>query len=312
MFIFASLLKKYIIRMKSIRVLNILVVLIMFTNFSIQAQKFGLRAGLNYTKFKGPLEAEEKYSTTSGWHFGVNYAYSLSDVLALNGELLYTQTGTSYSYLGDSFYKIPLSSSNSLIPNAYLYEKGKTDLTMKISNAYITIPLTVQWDVSNKIELSAGVYGSVLIGPKGNGTIKFNSYRDDTRNPDSLFFQHSLIYNYNTDKAGQSTGQVGPWVFVNKDKTPIAKGAGAYYNYLSTELEGKLYKPYDYGLTGGISYFVNKGLFLGLRYDFGLVDITNNEVDVSRKTYDETNNRFKFSKDFDRNVGFQVSFGFRF
>jgi hypothetical protein len=294
--------------MKVIRPLILVFTFFLATNTGLQAQKFGLRAGLNYTKFKGPLEVEEKYSTSSGWHFGVNYAYFLTDVISIKGELLYTQTGTAYKYLGESFYKVPLSSGLTLIPNAYLYDKGKTDLQMKISNAYITVPLVLQWSVSDKIELSAGVYGSILIGPKGNGTLKFTSLAK----PDSLFFKQSLIYNYNSDKAGESSGAVGPWVFVNKDRTPIARDAGAYYNYLPTELEGKLFKPYDYGLTGGISYFVNKGLFLGLRYDFGLVDITNNEVDVSRKSFDETTNKFKFSKDFDRNVGFQVSFGFRF
>ncbi len=274
----------------------------------LQAQKFGLRAGLNYTKFSGPTEVEEKYTTTSGWHFGVNYAYYLTDILAVKGELIYTQIGTNYDYSGQSFYKVPLSSGLSLLPNAYLYEKGKTDLKMKISNAYVTVPLVLQFSAGDKFEFSAGVYASVLIGPKGNGTLKFVS----NDQPDSLFFKQSLVHNYNSDVAGQSTGLAGPYVFVNKTRTPIARDAGAYYNYLSTELEGNLYKPIDFGLTGGISYFINKGLYIGFRYDFGLVDITNNSVDASRKTYDETNNRFNFSKDFDRNVGFQATFGFRF
>lgn len=48
---------------------------------------------------------------------------------------------------------------------------------MKISNAYLTIPVTLQWQATNKIEVSAGVYASYLIGPRGNGTIYFEKTR---------------------------------------------------------------------------------------------------------------------------------------
>jgi len=268
----------------------------------LSAQSFGIRAGLNYTSFSGPLESgvNEKYSIANGFHFGINYAYNFADKLAFKGELLYTQIGSSYNYDGDSFYKIPIG-------NAFVYEKGKSTIEMKISNAYISIPLTLQWDVSKKIELSAGIYGSFLIGPKGNGTIYFE------KNKDSLFFKQSLIHSYNKDEAGGiATSAAGPSVFVDGKVVTLAKDAGAYYNYLSTEKEGSLYKKYDFGLTGGISYFINRGFYIGLRYDIGLVDITNNKVDYLRKTFDEENSRFKLSDDFDRNVGFQVSFGFRF
>jgi hypothetical protein len=166
-----------------------------------------------------------------------------------------------------------------------------------------------QFQASKKFEFNVGVYGSYLIGPKGNGTIVFNS----TEHPDSIYFQQSLIHNYNSDVAGGiASNTIGSGIFVDGIVVKLARDAGAYYNYLGTEKVGKLYKPYDYGLTGSVSYFINKGFYLGLRYDFGLVDITNNDVDVQRKTYDETTTKAKLSKDFDRNVGFQVSFGFSF
>ncbi|MBK7634687.1 MAG: hypothetical protein IPJ13_10625 [Saprospiraceae bacterium] len=91
----------------------------------------------------------------------------------------------------------------------------------------------------------------------------------------------------------------------------LARDAGAYYNYASTEMDGKLYNRWDFGLTGGISYFINKGFYFGLKYDFGLMDITNNKMDFLRKK--QTKLRAKvLSNHFDRNVGFQASFGFRF
>jgi hypothetical protein len=271
-------------------------------SFLLSGQSFGIRAGLNYTKFSGPLEdgVNEAYSLSNGFHFGVNYAYKFADKFSIKGEALYTQVGTKYNYNGSSFYKIPIGS-------AFVFEKGNSTIEMKVSNAYVCIPLTVQWQISKKIELSAGVYASILIGPKGSGTIYFE------KNKDSLYFKQSLIHNYSSDVAGGvATSTIGPSVFVDGKVVTLARDAGAYYNYLSTEKEGNLYKPYDFGLTGGINYFINKGFYVGLRYDFGLVDITNNKVDYLRKTYDEENQKFKFSNQFDRNVGIQISFGFRF
>lgn len=271
----------------------------------VSAQSFGIRAGLNYTKFSGPLEqgVSETNSLSNGFHFGVNYAYKFADRLSLKGELLYTQIGTKYAYNGESFYKIPIGT-------AFVYEKGNSTIQMKVSNAYVSIPITLQFELSKKVELNLGIYGSVLIGPKGNGTVVFESYA----HPEGIRFSQSLIHSYSSDEAGESilSRNTGPAIFVDGEKVPLARSAGAYYHYQASEKVGNLYKRYDFGLTGGLSYFINKGFYFGFRYDFGLLDITNNKVDYKRKTYDEVNNLFNFSDDFDRNVGIEASFGFKF
>ena len=269
---------------------------------SMMGQSFGIRAGLNYTSFKGPLESgvNEKYNISNGFHFGINYGYNFADYFTVRGEIVYTQVGTGYSYDGDSYYKIPLG-------NAFLYEKGKSTIEMKVSNAYISVPLTLQWQVSKKLEVSAGVYASYLIGPRGNGTIYFE------KNKDSLFFKQSLIHNYSKDVAGGIANNApGATVWVDGIVVTLAKDAGAYYNYLITEKDGSLYNRVDFGITGGVSYFINRGFYIGLRYDYGLLDITNNKMDFLRKTYDTATSRGILSNHFDRNVGFQASFGFRF
>jgi hypothetical protein len=272
----------------------------------LSAQSFGIRAGLNYTKFSGPLEqgVNETNSLSNGFHFGVNYAYKFADRISLKGEILYTQIGTKYDYNGESFYKIPIGTSG------YVYEKGNSNIQMKVSNAYIALPITVQFEVSKKIELNVGLYGAFLIGPKGNGTIVFESYE----NPAGIKFSQSLIHSYNSDAAGESilSRTTGPAIYVDGAVVTLARSAGAYYHYQASEKVGNLYNRYDFGLTGGLSYFINKGFYFGIRYDFGLLDITNNKVDHKRKTYDEVNNLFNFSDDFDRNVGIQASFGFKF
>lgn len=265
-------------------------------------QSFGIRAGLNYSKFSGNLEegVNESYGLANGFHFGVNYAYKFADDFSIKSELLYTQIGSLYNYDGDSFYKIPIN-------NGFAYEKGRSTIEMKISNAYLSVPISIQWQVNKKIELGIGAYASFLIGPRGNGTIYFE------KDTDSLFFKQSLIHNYNSDAAGAAaTDARGPAIWVNGLVVNLARDVGAYYNLQESEKNGNLYKSFDFGLTGAFNYFINKGFYLGLRYEIGLIDITNNNVDFLRKTYDETNTKLKLSNHFDRNVGFQFSFGFRF
>ena len=178
---------------------------------------------------------------------------------------------------------------------------------MKISNAYLTVPVTLQWQATKKIEVSAGLYASYLIGPRGNGTIYFE------KNKDSLFFKQSLVHNYYKDEAGGIANSApGASVWVEGIVVTLARDAGAYYNYGATEMDGKYYNRWDFGLTGGVSYFINRGFFFGVRYDFGLRDITNNGMDYLRKDTDPTTGKGILSNHFDRNVGIQASFGFRF
>ena len=277
-------------------------VLLMFQG--VDAQSFGLRAGLNYSKFSGPAEnAGESYSLTNGFHFGVNYTYRFTSDLGLNLELVYTQIGSKYNYNGASFYRVPLG-------QALFYEKGHTEINMKISNAYLSLPVMMQWKINRKFEINAGVYAALLVGPRGAGTLRFVSDDD----PEGLRFRNSLIHNYFSDNAAASaTGIAGPQVYIADGKiATIAKDAGAYYNYRKNELNGVLYNRVDFGLAGSFNYFINKGFFVGLRYEYGLLDVTNNRVDVRRTQYDESRNKYIFSDDFDRNIGFQLSFGFRF
>lgn len=75
---------------------HILLSVLLLSVFVGSSQSFGIRAGLNYTKFSGPLEqgVNETNSLSNGFHFGVNYAYKFADRLSVKGELLYTQIGT--------------------------------------------------------------------------------------------------------------------------------------------------------------------------------------------------------------------------
>ncbi|MFN8338246.1 MAG: outer membrane beta-barrel protein [Saprospiraceae bacterium] len=280
----------------------IVLLMVLISWSGINGQSFGIRAGLNYTKFSGPVEqgVNERFSLTNGFHFGVNYAYKFADIFSVKGELLYTQIGSKYNFDGDSYYKVPIGTG-------FYYEKGFTSINLKVSNAYVSLPITFQWELSKKLEVFAGGYVSYLVGPRGNGTLYFTQYTE------TIGIKQSLIHNYYSDVAGGiATSTLGPWLEVGGKTVQLYRDAGAYYNLLASEKEADLYKSMDYGLLGGFNYFINKGFYVGLRYEYGLRDVTDNRVDFIKKSFDEDNNVGIKAEHFDRNVGFEVSFGFRF
>ena len=72
---------------------------------------------------------------------------------------------------------------------------------------------------------------------------------------------------------------------------------GAYYNYNSDE---KLFRRLDFGLVGGLAYYLNNGLYVGARYQFGLTDVTNdgNDLRVTADPDDPTRQFNQGDKDY--------------
>ena len=273
----------------------------------MMAQSFniGVRAGLNYSTFKGPLEESinEDYAVSSGFHFGLNYTQNFSDVFSVRLEVLYVQNGAKKSFGGEgteSFYKIPIPSSEDII------ERGRLDYDLDISNAYISFPVTAHLNITEKIEVSAGAYISMLVGPTATGLQTFIS----TENDSLIQFRQSLDFNYNSDVAGegQAIGR-SPGIKVNGVVVYLPKFAGAYYQF--NEKKANAMNFLDYGLIVGVSYNINRGFYIGVRADIGLADITNNDTDISRAEYSE-NNSYIYRDDKDTHFGLQGSFGFRF
>ncbi|MBK8548928.1 MAG: PorT family protein [Saprospiraceae bacterium] len=266
----------------------------------MNAQKLGIRAGLNYSKFQGPVETgvNEKNILTNGFHFGFTYAYPIIENLSVRGELMYSQLGNKFEYDGESYYKIRYD-------GGIINEKGNSIIDLKVTNNYIGLPVMLQYTYK-KFEVSFGGYFNYLIQSKGSGTQRFKSYDK----PDEIFMKQTLDHNYKKDEAG-SGSLTGPAIIINDKSLFLFKNTGAYYQFSSAEKSGNLYNNVDYGLTGGLSYFFTKGFFAGLRYDYGLTDLTNDRMDPSRKSLDE-NGEFIFKNDFDRHISLQISLGFRF
>ena len=288
------------------RLYRLLVVLFFTCTFQlVNSQTFGVRAGLNYSKFLGPSETGvvEKYGFSNGFHFGLSYSYDMTDLFSIRTELVYIQNGSTYDFEGDSYYIIRQ-------PNKTTFEKGNLEkYNLNISNAYISIPVVANYSINNKWEIFGGAYLNMLIGPTGRGQMTFESFD----RPDEIRFKQSLDFRYNNDEAIEITGRTVPLneigILVDGDIVTLPTFAGAYTR--QGEKTGNKFNFLDFGLTAGFHYFLNKGFFVGLTFDYGIPDLTNNNVDFSLKELNPDNS-FKFSDDKDSHFGIQASFGFRF
>lgn len=268
----------------------------------ISAQSMGVRAGLNYSTFLGPTEVGERLRITNGFHFGFNYGYNITNRLNIRGELVYTQIGSKMSYSGGSYYKIPLSATN------IIYERGQADLYLEISNAYIAVPFTANFYLTPRIEVFGGIGANFLINPVARGTLRFESFD----RPSDIVFRQNLDYRYYKDKAGavaESSNATHPIIIVGDSRVTIPKFAAAYTHY--TEKDGPAYRWFDATAIFGFNVFLNKGLYTGIRVNYGLTDVSRNQMDRSLRELNEDNS-FIFRDDFDRNLNFDISLGFRF
>jgi len=273
--------------------------LISASTVKAQGLNFGIRAGLNYGTFLGNETPEEDYNLASGFHFGINVGYEINDLFFLRGEILYTQQGTGYDYNGDGYYIFNVPTDNRFVI------QDSTNLSLEISNAYVSFPLTAHVSALEKWEFHAGGYVSFLVSPIGAGTWRFGS----RENPDHLFEQ-GLNYSYRGDGPGEINNFANEILLIaDGQNASVPSLVGAYY--LFQEDRGSLINRIDYGLTGGVSYFLNRGLYVGLKGWYGLKDVTNNNVDYSYRRLNPDGS-FIFSDDFDRNLNIDISLGFKF
>lgn len=288
---------------------SIWLIALFLISFQLTAQhKVGVRAGLNYSSYNGPLEMNESYGVSSGFHFGVNYTYILPSKIGLRAELLYIQRGTKQSYQTDEGYYI----INPIIPSNLesFVEIGKVDMDLDISSAFLSIPLTVNYRLTKGIEIFGGASIDFMVGPTAKGKVDFES---NERSEDIRFIQ-SLDHNYGSDFAGEYNdfSQSNVIIRVDGELVTIPKVIGAYYNHTAAERErGDRLNAFNTHLIGGVNYFLNSGFYIGARYEYGLLDTTNDNADISLVSLDEEDN-YIYREDFDQPFTISISFGFRF
>lgn len=279
---------------------SIVALLIIVSIGYINAQSIGVRAGWNLSKFDGPLETHETFKLNNGFHFGVNYGYKFSPKFMLRTELLYNQVGTKHNYDGASYYLIYTSDKT-------VYEKGKKTINLEITNSYVSLPISAVLSPTKKIEIFGGCSTNFLVSSSGRGTLRFES----DANPGNIVFRQALDYRfYNDDAKTASSGNLSTIkIRVDGKIVDLPKSVGAYYQ--TDARPASQYKWYNFNVFGGANYFLNKGFYVGARYEYGLTDISNDIMDVSQEVLND-NYSFVKRKDKDRQLTWQLSVGFRF
>lgn len=288
----------------------ILSILFILAGCSVYAQgefSGGFKAGLNFNNFDAPTEnANESFSNKTGFHIGISMVYSLTDIFGLKGELMYSQKGTQYDYSGDSYFTFYTTGANAGIP---IYATGKRDANFAITNTYIDLPVLVYARLGI-VEFEAGVNAGVLVSSRGSGALTFSG---TTLTGSAIEeFTTNLDMGYYSSEQGASAIESGANVTINTIGAVLPSTINAYYE--AADNDDKRYKTLDFGLNAGVAVYINSGLYLGFRANYGLTDVSNEAQDLSleKLNINGAENPYIKRDDVDRNLSIQTSVGFRF
>lgn len=266
---------------------------------------YGFRAGLSYSKLLGDVEmdangnAVEEYQFASGFHIGIAFNYAVTDLFGFRGELLFTQRGTEHAYDGESYIFLARATQDQRLL------LGRRDQDVNISTANLEVPLLTYFK-AGPFEFMGGFNVSVLMAATGGGGLNFEGVSPNGNAVDP--FRITLSYNYVKDEAGSRGPSTIP-VRIDGNTVLTPSIQGAYYDY--DVKDGNYFNTFDIGLMGGLSYYLNPGLYLGGRVIYGLTDVDDNQYDISLMSLDASNNYIQRA-DKNRNLTIQVSIGFLF
>jgi len=272
-----------------------------------QSYNIGIRAGLNQSKLTGPVDPNfgEKRGLSGGFHFGVNFQWNFNEIIGIRSEVLYTQAGGTYEMESpNGFYVFDLPNA----PSFVLRDTSRVKLEM--SNAYIQFPQTLHVKVSEKIELFAGAYVGLLINPVATGTIEFGGPNFTQEHS----FIQGLNFNYFSDRDPQNgffnrgTAPILIRVQGQDDDIPSIVNSQDLWN---NGAASSRFLSVDYGLIGGATYYINRGLYVMGRVEFGGRDITRNSTDYSFKEVNDSG-ALVYDSEKNKHLGIAVSLGFRF
>lgn len=296
-------------------VLSLCLPLLLCTGVSAQGFSGGFRAGLNFITESGPVEMSEDGATnyqrvnrTTGFHVGATFAYEFTDLVGVKADLMYSQKGGEFIYDGPAYLYL-YNGPDDMEGEFYF---GDRSSEADVVNSYIDIPIMAYYKLG-KLEIEGGFSAGFLVGSRVSGGFTYSNLTTPSGERiggADYELSANIDGNYFSDLAGggsisgfSDTALPGSRDFFPPD------AVGAYYNSNSNE---KLYRRLDFGLVGGLSYYLNNGLYIGGRYQLGLTDVTNDENDI-RITADPDNPGRTFNsneKDYTRSI--QASVGFRF
>lgn len=295
-----------LIKTKTMTRLFILVLMLSigFTTGKAQDVSAAFKAGLNLSRFSGPFEMDsnnqelEKFSFATGFHLAGGVNVRFTDLFGMRAELMYSQKGVEYTFDGESYWIFYPSDGSEI------YSTGTRSRVLSITNTYFDLPV-VGYIRYGRIELSAGASIGALISSRGQGEVIYSGQTVGGEAIDP--FTIALDFNYFKDDVQRTDVGESENRLIQGKSVDIPKNVGA--NYAVFGPEEKLFNTLDIGLVAGAAFFLNDGLYVGIRLNYGLVDVTNEEKDISYVNLDE-NRDFIPRNDFDRNVSLQISVGF--
>lgn len=284
---------------------TLLPALLLLLSYGTHAQEFsgGFRAGLNFIAFSGDQEMRdgttlEEFKRTTGFHVGATFAYAVTDLFGFKADLMYSQKGGEVRYAGPSYFYLYSDASDTEGIRVF----GDLDSERDVLNSYIDIPAVVYYRLG-PIELEGGVSAGFLVNSRASGSATFTN----TILPDGRLIDN-VSYNYDYNYFGEPIG-FDAIVEPNATRSGYPSVIDAYYN---SDDNRPLYRRLDFGLVGGAALFLNNGLYLGLRYQYGLTDATRGENDQRLTRSDNVADREYNTGDKDYNRVIQTSVGFRF
>lgn len=267
----------------------------------------GFKTGLNFSKFDGPVledangEALESFGYTTGFHVGAIVNFKLTDFFGFRSELLYSQKGTNYTYSGDSYLRLYNQSGDRSIVLS-----TERNTTISVTNSHIDIPVLAYLRLG-RFEFAGGANAAVLLGSVATGEVAHRNVRTSVgQNLEDIIITYDANYFQDNYQIGDFS-DARTVTIVNTPYT-VPTIIGAYYD--TKDNDENLYRRFDVGLNAQVAFYLNQGLFLSTRLNYGLMDVSNEEQDIDYRSLD--NGQVRTNDDFDRNFSIQASLGFSF
>ncbi len=265
-----------------------------------------LKGGFTFASISGPAEKigntriTEDFSYQTGFHASIGLNTLLSRHSGLRMELMYNRRGTNYSFAGQSYWFFTSTTDEEL----FSFGTRKTELS--ITTSYLEMPL-LYFIRTNRVELSGGISLGYLINARGKGELLYSGITEggSTVAP----FKIRLDFDYIKDPLKPAPAQINLLRSLDGKVVEIPQTISAYYE--SSDASARHFHRFDVQIVGGISFFLSEELFIGLRLNYGITDLSNDLQDISTTRVNMDKSLIP-RNDYDRNFAFQSSIGLRF
>ena len=263
--------------MINLRTIGLCLILMLPLSLAAQEIGFGFKTGLNFSRFDGPIAMDanenelESFKYTTGFHVGALVNFRLTDYFGFRTELLYSQKGTDYTYSGDSYLRLYNDAGDR---NIVLSTNRNTIIS--VTNSHVDIPIMAYLRLG-RFEIAGGANAAVLLGSVATGEVAHRNARtavgqgieDIVITYDANYFQD--IYQISDFSDARTLNIVGT-------SYVVPEVIGGYYD--TNNSDENLYRRFDLGLNAQVAFYLNQGLFLSTRLNYGLMDVTNEEQDI--------------------------------